>query len=68
MLARLPAAQMSPKRGILCSRENALRVASRLFHAQTRPVSIIRTCDPLQPFRVSTSPGRDEHVVVEMVS
>ncbi|CAH0356293.1 hypothetical protein [Sphingobium sp. CECT 9361] len=68
MLAGLPAAPISPKRDILCSRENALRVASRIFYAQTRPVSIIRTCDPLQPFRVSTSPGRDENVVVEMVS
>src|SRR3546814_13515360 len=37
---------LSPKRGLLCSRANALRVAGRIFdHSQTK-VSILRTIDP----------------------
>ncbi|PBN42967.1 hypothetical protein [Sphingobium sp. D43FB] len=59
---------LSSKRYILCSRENAHRVASRLFDAQSGRVSIVRTGNPLQPFCVSTSPSRDAHVEVEIVS
>lgn len=63
-----PAPWLSPKRYLLCSRENAQRVASRLFDAQPGRVSIIRTGDPLQPFHVSTAPSRDAYVEVEIVS
>lgn len=59
---------LSPKRYLLCSRENAHRVASRLFDAHAGRVSIVRTGDPLQPFCVSTSPSLDAHVEVEIVS
>lgn len=62
------ATYLSPKRFLLCSRENAHRVASRLFDAQSGRVSIVRTGDPLQPFCVSTSPSRDAKVEVEIVS
>ncbi|MGE4306953.1 hypothetical protein [Sphingopyxis granuli] len=59
---------LSPKRGLLCSRENALRVAGRIFdHSQTK-VSILRTSDPLQPFRVSTDPASAGLIVLEMVA
>ncbi|MDX3911144.1 MAG: hypothetical protein QHC67_15190 [Sphingobium sp.] len=59
---------ISPKRRQLCSREHALRVAARIFDACAGPVSIVRTCDPLQPYRVSTSPDRRDTVELEMVS
>ena len=61
-------AHLSPKRYLLCSRENAHRVASQLFDAQSGRVSIVRTGNPLQPFCVSTSPACDAHVEVEIVS
>jgi hypothetical protein len=59
---------LSSKRSILCSRAHAHRVAARLFDDCVGRVIIIRTDDPLQPFRVSTSPSRHEHVELEMVS
>lgn len=58
----------SPKRFQLCSRENARRVASRLFYAENGPVSVIRTGALLQPYRVSTSPTREDHIELQMVS
>ncbi|RSU72119.1 hypothetical protein BRX37_20130 [Sphingomonas sp. S-NIH.Pt3_0716] len=64
----VPMSALSPKRLLLCSRENADRVASRLFDERPGRVSIVLTGNPLQPFRVSTSPAFDDHVVVEMVS
>lgn len=59
---------LSPKRLLLCSRENANRVASRLFDVQSGRISIVRTSNPLQPFRVCTSPALGDNVEVEMVS
>lgn len=51
---------MSPKRRALCSRENALRVAGRIFDAGQHAY-VIRTGDPLQPFRATATPSiRDE--------
>lgn len=58
---------LSPKRLQLCSRENANRVAGRLFEERAGRVSIVRTDDPLQPFRVCTAPAADDHVEVEMI-
>lgn len=59
---------LSPKRKLLCSRENALRVAGRIFDQSSGTVSILRTADPLQPFRVSTGPAPPGLVVLEMVA
>jgi len=59
---------LSPKRLLLCSRENANRVASRLFDERPGRLAIVRTGDPIQPFRVCTKPLRGDHVEVEMVS
>ncbi|QOT74551.1 hypothetical protein H5V43_22040 (plasmid) [Sphingobium fuliginis] len=58
---------MSLKRRALCSRENAERVASQIFDQGVWPVSIIRTGNALQPFRVSVAPARDDHVEVELL-
>ena len=58
--------ELSPKRLQLCSRENANRVAGRLFDERPGRLSIVRTGDPLQPFRVCTTPAADDHVEVEM--
>jgi len=66
MLAPTPG--LSPKRLLLCSPENANRVASRLFDERPGRVSVVRTGNPLQPFRVSTSPARGDNIVVEVVS
>ena len=57
----------SSKRLALCSRENALRVASRLCDATLAKVSVIRTEDPFQPYRVSTAPKLVEYVELEMM-
>jgi hypothetical protein len=59
---------LSPKRLLLCSRENANRVASRLFDERPGRVAIVRTGNPLQPFRVCAAPSFGDHVEVEMVS
>ena len=58
---------LSPKRHMLCSRENAVRVAGRIFDHSHERVSILRTANPLQPFRVSTDPATPGLVVLEMV-
>jgi hypothetical protein len=68
MAALMSAEAISAKRRILCSRDNALRVATRMFDDLARPVSVIRTGNPLQPYRVSTAPTRHEHVELAMVS
>ena len=59
---------LSPKRQQLCSRENAMRVAGRIFDDYPTRVSILHTGDPLQPFRVSTDPSSRGHIVLEMVA
>lgn len=59
---------LSPKRQQLCSRENALRVAARIFDSYPTRISILHTADPLQPFRVSIDPVNRDQVVVEMVA
>ena len=59
---------LSPKRRLLCSRENALRVAGRIFDHSQGKVSILRTTDPLQPFRISTDPASSGLIVLEMVA
>lgn len=51
MSAQTPTS-ISPKRWRLCSRANAQAVAARMFDAGARHVSIVRTAEPLQPFRV----------------
>ncbi|ATI80592.1 hypothetical protein [Sphingobium yanoikuyae] len=65
---RTPPPPLSAKRFQLCSRENALRVAARLFNTEAGPVSVIRTGLLLQPYKVSTSPTREDHVELQMVS
>lgn len=65
MIAQLPGP--SPKRLLLCRRENANRVAARLFDPRPEPLRIVRTANPLQPFRVCTSPSATDVVEVEMV-
>ena len=59
---------LSPKRELLCSRENALRVARRIFDHSPGRVSILHTADPLQPFRVSTDSASPGLIVLEMVA
>jgi hypothetical protein len=65
MAQRHPEA-FSRLRTLLCSRENADRVASRVCEETRTPVSVLRTDFPMQPFRVMAS--RDvEPVLSEMV-
>ncbi|MDE8650550.1 hypothetical protein [Novosphingobium album (ex Liu et al. 2023)] len=68
MVTLMPLEGISRKRRILCSRENALRVAARLFDIHMQPVSIVRTGDPFQPYRITTAPVRGDQVELEMVS
>jgi hypothetical protein len=44
-------------RTLLCSRENADRVATRVCEETMEPVAVLRTGSRLQPFRVM--PSRD---------
>lgn len=59
---------LSPKRRQLCSRENALRVAARIFDRSPERLSIVCTHDPIQPFRVSFDPADQDQVIAEMVA
>ena len=59
-------ADFSPKRHDLCSRAHAQRLAGRLLDLHGRPMAVIRTDDPLQPFRVGTPDGAEGRVVVEV--
>ena len=43
---------ISPLRQRLCSRENAVLVARRMFDAGI-PAAVVGTCEPLQPWRVT---------------
>ncbi len=56
----------SPRRGQLCSRENARRVAARMFEHKRRPVAVIRTGDPMKPFHVTDEEELNAHVEVEL--
>lgn len=56
----------SPKRLLLCSRENAVRVAGRLCGATRRRMWVVRTGHPLQPYRIAAVPPLDDTVDVEM--
>lgn len=64
---RIPAAPSSPVRVRLCSRENALRVAERLFERDERRIAVVRTGDPLQPFRVEPGEAKSGAVEIEIV-
>lgn len=57
---------LSPRRQELCSRENARRVASRLFDAKRRLVAVIRTGDPMKPFHVTDEVAGGAHIEVEL--
>lgn len=68
MLAIQIPQERSTARDRLCSRPNAERVALRLFEATQHNVAVVRTANPLQPFRVILSADvADEAVEVEMV-
>lgn len=55
--------QLSRKRLKLCSRENAVRVANRIFDAGQH-ACIIRTGEPLQPYRAAASATRFDDVEI----
>jgi hypothetical protein len=59
---------LSPKRSLLCSRDNAQRVAAQIFADRGEPVSILRTGDPLQPYRVLAGAKFDDTVEMVLVS
>lgn len=59
----------STARARLCSTEHARRVADRLFDTERRDISIIRTVDPLQPFRViRSSDVRDRSAEIVVIT
>ncbi|MDR6790612.1 hypothetical protein J2Y58_003995 [Sphingomonas sp. BE138] len=57
---------LSAKRSRLCSRAHAQAVAARLFEAGARHVSIVRTGDPRQPFRVVPTLVDGPNVEIEL--
>jgi hypothetical protein len=63
-----PPPKASATRDRLCNRANAERVAAKLFDASGRNVAIVRTTNPLQPFRVLVSSDADgAQVEIELV-
>jgi hypothetical protein len=52
----------------LCSHDNAVRVAARLFDETLRRTQIIRTGDPLQPYRIVQDACIAQDVILEMVA
>lgn len=56
-------APLSPKRRKLCSRANAVRVAGWLHEVQDSDIAILRTGEPLQPFRVSVHSDPSDCIV-----
>ncbi|AKH18974.1 hypothetical protein [Sphingomonas sanxanigenens] len=64
----ITATARSPKRDTLCSRRNAERIALRLHDDTWTRVSVVRTADTLQPWRVTTSPSHLDHVEMEIRS
>lgn len=54
MIAFTPIGAVSPKRAALASYANAYAVAIQQRTATGRPQFVLRTDDPMQPFRVST--------------
>jgi hypothetical protein len=59
---------LSPRRGLLCRRENAQRVAAQIFANHGEPVSILRTGNPFQPYRIQAGAKFDDTVEVVLVS
>jgi len=57
---------ISLRRLELCSRENAHRVANRLFELKRRPVAVIRTGNPMKPFHVTDEATQGDQVEVEL--
>lgn len=52
MTSQTDSGERSAKRMRLCSREHADRVAGRLFEQTRTSMSVVRTGEALQPFRV----------------
>ena len=61
-------ANLSPKRYDLCSRTHAQRLAARLMDQLGRPMAVIHTGNPVQPFRVGNCDGAEGRVVIEVRS
>ncbi|AJR27031.1 hypothetical protein [Sphingobium sp. YBL2] len=68
MIRAVDTGSLSPKRQMLCSRDNALRVAEQIFDQSLCKVSVLSTGDPLQPYRVSTDPQALDRIILEMVA
>ena len=67
-MSDFPAPERSHKRGRLCSIENANRVATRVAEHIATDTAVVKTGNPLQPFRVvlasKAAPGRTVSRVV----
>ena len=68
MIRAVDTGSLSPKRQMLCSRDNAMRVAEQIFDQSPCRVSVLSTGDPLQPYRVSTDPQVMDRIILEMVA
>lgn len=59
---------LSPLRARLASFDHAYSVASKRRAVTGRVQFIVRTDDPLQPYRVTTSPPRRECQITTMIA
>lgn len=58
---------LSPRRQQLASFEHAYAIAVQLREATGRDQFVVRTGNPIQPFRVVTTlPANDEHLLVRV--
>ncbi|WP_235682095.1 hypothetical protein [Sphingobium yanoikuyae] len=58
----------SSKRAALASFDHAYAVAIRMRHATGHPQFVLRTGDPLQPFRVSSTGPQRHHALMTLVA
>jgi hypothetical protein len=61
-MATTPAAMRAAKRGQLCSRANADRIALQLCEATDEDTVVVRTGDALQPYRVVAADDAPAHL------
>ncbi|WP_030539285.1 hypothetical protein [Sphingobium sp. DC-2] len=58
----------SSKRAALASFDHAYAVALRMRHETGRPQLVLRTGDPLQPFRVSSTGPQHRQALMTLVA
>lgn len=64
----MPAENLDPRRNLLCSRENADRIAMNMCETTSRAYAVVRTTSRLQPYRVLLSCETDMSDTIECLA